>query len=292
MLFLVLCSKRFGAMCKTLFNFILYTFFILIPVVALGQNPDGDEFGMEQMGDEEEEEEEKIVESKIGLWNTKGYGALIDSTFLDTLHDYSHIYHPVYKNTITATFTGNYGNASLDNNFFNRNYLGNYFLSQSREPYILSHSELDYYNTTTPYTRLDFSQSENNETRFNVIHSRNITPFWNFTFRTNQEKSDGQYNNQESRNNFVTLYTHYDRDNWNVSGGFISSSVENEENGGIVADSLLSVGSSPEFWATNLAESQTKIGNTHYFANAEYRIGKWLENEDETETFRGSARVG
>ncbi len=279
-------------MCKVRLRFITYLFFILLPMVSLAQRngPEGREFGMEEQGEEDPDAlEKKEVESKIALWNLNAYGAFVDSTKLDTLHDYFHVYHPVYKNTITATFVGNYGNPALDNNFFNRNYTGNYFFAQSRDAYFLHPSKLDYYNTTTPYTRLDYSQSENksknNETRFNVIHSRNITPFWNFTFRTNQEKSDGQYNEQESKNNFVTLYTSYDKDNWKVYGGIISNSIENRENGGIKNDDLLWSGKEPEFWNTRLVDSQSKFGNTSYFTVGEYRIGKWISNEDETKTF-------
>lgn len=276
-------------MCKARYSFLAYLFFLFIPVFSMAQmpEPDSEGFGMEE--EEDSDLDLKIVESKIALWKMNGNGAFQDSTRLDTLHDYFHVFHPVYKNTLTATFVGNYGTPAIDNNFFNRNYSSNYFFGRTREDYFLFPSDIEYYNTTTPYTRLDFSQSENksknNETRFNVIHSRNITPYWNFTFRTNQEKSDGQYNNQESKNNFVTLYTSYNKDNWNVYGGFISTTVNNEENGGIKGDSLLDQGSSPEFWATNLIESQTKIGNTTYFGNAEYRIGKWVESEDDTDKF-------
>jgi hypothetical protein len=257
----------------------------------MAQLPDmeGEGIGMDEQ-EEEAESEKKIVESKIKMWNLNGYGAFQDSTKLDTLHDFFHVFHPVYKNndTYTATFVGNYGTPALDNNFFNRNYNGSYYLGRSREAYFLYPATIDFYNTTTPYTRLDFSQSENksknNETRFNVIHSRNISPFWNFTFRTNQEKSDGQYNAQEAKNNFVSLHTSYNRDNWNIHGGFISNTIQNQENGGIEGDSLLLKGAKPEFWGTNLINSRTKLSNINYFGTAEYRVGRWKVNEDETET--------
>lgn len=275
-------------MYRAAFSFITYFFLLLVPVVSLAQS-DEKEFGVERH-EEEMDSEKKIVESKIGLWNLSGFGAFLDSTKLDTLHDYSHIFHPVYKNSLTATFVGNYGTPAIDNNFFNRNYSSNYFFLQTREAYLLSPDKLDFYNTTTPYTRLDFSQSENksknNETRFNVIHTRNISPYWNFTFRTNQEKSDGQYNAQESKNSFVTLYTNYNKDNFNIYGGFLSNSIQNEENGGIKGDSLLVEGSTPEFWATNLINSQSKLSNTSYFANGEYQIGKWIENDTLPEVFK------
>ena len=68
-------------MCRTLFGLILFTSILIIPALSWAQIPDEEEFGMEQMGEEEEDDKEKIVESKIGMWNLKGNGAFLDSTF-------------------------------------------------------------------------------------------------------------------------------------------------------------------------------------------------------------------
>lgn len=272
-------------MFKARFGFITFLFIILLPFISGAQIDE--EFGMMENGTEEETEK-KEVDSKIQMWNLKGYGSFQDSTSLDTLHDYSHIYHPVFKNALTATYIGNYGGPGIDNNFFGRNYNTRFFFMQSREAYILTPQMVDYFNTTTPYTRMDFSQSENksknNETRFNVIHSQNVNPYLNFTFITRQEKSDGQYNYQEARNNYVGLYSSYTKDNLNIHGGAISNSVKNQENGGIVTDSLLHGGEPPDFWSTNLTNSQSKLGYTSYYTTAEYKLGKWLESSNETET--------
>lgn len=269
-------------MYKAGFSFIALLVFILIPIFSLAQI---DEEGFDLEAEEAEEDTKKEeIPPGVRMWYLTGEGAFQDSTKLDTLQDYFHIYHPVYKDIITATFLGNYGNPAIDNNYFGRDYNSSYFFMQSREAYLYSPSELEYYNTRTPYTRFDFSQSENksknNETRFDVIHSQNISPYWNFAFRTNMEKSQGQYVSQDSKNKMVALYTSYNKDNWNVYGGFLYSSVQNEENGGLVADSLLNEDRDPEYWAVNLTESESKLSNTSYFMNAEYRLGKRIEYED------------
>ncbi len=274
---------NFNPMYKTVYTFLVCVWLVLAASVSFAQEFEGkdNDFGLEE--GEEEEAEQKVVESKIALWKLSGYSAFVDSMELDTTQDYKHIYHPLFKNALTATYVGNYSTPGMDNNFFNRNYSTSYYFAQTREAYYYSPDRLEFYNTTTPYTLLDFSQSENksknNETRFNVIHSRNINPFWNFTFKTRQEKSAGQYNAQESKNSATTLYTTYNRDNWNVYGGFLSNKIENGENGGIVSDSLLENGSTPNFWATRLVESQSNFGYTSYFGTGEYRIGKWTEND-------------
>ena len=272
-------------------RYFLLTVLVLsvLPIMVMAQLR-----GIDTQDEQEQEEHQspvKEVPSKIKLWYLKGYGAFKDSTVLDTLHDYKHIYHPVFKNAISATYTGNYGNPGMTNNFFQRGNQTNYFFLQSRQDYLLTPGKIKYMNTTTPYTRFDYSQSENksrnNETRFDVVHSQNVTPFWNWTFRTNQEKSDGQYSAQDAKDNFVALNTSYNRDQWNVYGGFISNALQNSENGGLTSDTLLFSGQEAEYWPTNLSETRSKFNSINYYTNAEYRIGKYdFDPVDSVDVFR------
>jgi len=41
------------------------------------------------------------------------------------------------------------------------------------------------------------------------LHTQNVSPYWNFTFRYDQARSVGQYKNQDAKNNFVTLDSSY-----------------------------------------------------------------------------------
>lgn len=252
-------------------------------LVAQTDRPDGGMDGNEESGHQKKDKE---IEPQIKLWYLKGYGAFVDSTKLDTLQDYFHVYHPLYKKdkVLTAGYLGNYGLAGQDNNFFNREYGTHYFFAQSRDAYILSPSKLKYYNTRTPYTLLDYSQSEskssNYEIRFNVLHTRNINPWWNFTFRIDLAKSEGQYLYQDSKNNSVALYTTYAKDKWKMEAGFITNSMSNTDNGGITADSLLSDPEDAEYWNVNLVESSSEFSSSFFFANGEYRFGKYIETKD------------
>lgn len=278
--------------------FIIFIFSVFFSFSVCGQktlNMSGNSSKSDNEGEHghghEHNKDEDAKESRIRVWKINGNGALTDSTHLDTLQNYQHIYHPVFKDAVSATYLGNYGCPGMNNDFFKRGNRTNYFFLQSRQDYILTPGKIEYLNTTTPYTRLDYSQSEkkssNNETRLNVIHSRNINPFWNFTFRTNQEKSDGQYSSQDARDNFVALTTSYSRDNWNVYGGFISNTLKNNENGGLTADSVIHNGEDPEYWNVNLSECKTKISALSLYGTAEYRMGRYDFNPaDSTDVFR------
>ncbi len=241
-----------------------------------------------RQGDTEDAESkapEKVVDPKIELWYLKDYGALLDSTDLDTLQDYYHLYNPVFRNTITASYLGNYGLPYQNNDFFGRESTMDFFFSRSREAYLLTPEKLKFYNTRTPYTLLDYTQSENknrkNETRFNVLHSQNVSPYLNFTFRYDQGRSDGQYNYQDSKNSLVSVYSNYNKDELKIHAGFIANSIQNSENGGLENDSSIFNGLDTEYLNVKLNSTSSKFSNTYFFATGEYRFGKFIKVQRE-----------
>lgn len=271
---------------KSVIN-ILFFIGLLIPGIALCQGrpqvrgTDGSQNIPEMQNQGRNDASQKQIEPKIELWYLDGYGAFKDSAKMDTLLDYYHIYHPVFKNTLTASYVGNYATPYLDNNFFKRDSKIDFYFLRSREAYLLTPQSVKYYNTRTPYTLLDFSQSEHrtrkNETRFNVLHTQNVNPWWNFTFRYDQARSAGQYKNQETKNNFVTLYSSYNKDRLRVHGGFISNSILNSENGGLKKDANLLEEPDTDFLDVNLTAVRSEFANSFFYATGEYRIGRFNE---------------
>jgi len=225
------------------------------------------------------------IEPLIKKWELEGFGAFEDSIKLDTMLDYFHIYNPVYEDAITATYVGNYGTPYLNNNFFKRDQGIDFLFLQTRAAYLLTPEKIEYYNTRTPYTMLDFSQSEHrtrkNETRFNVLHSQNINPYLNFTFRYDQARSAGQYKNQDSKNNFVTLYSNYNKDKLRIHAGFITNSIQNSENGGLENDSLIFSDDDTDLLNVNLTSTRSEFGSNYFFATGEYRLGKYVDTGEE-----------
>jgi hypothetical protein len=249
-----------------------------------------EEFDVDKEGTEKEDTKEIEIYPFVGSWKISEYGAFQDSTTLDTLIDNFQIYHPVFSNSITSSYVGNYGTPALNNDFFDRNFNVDFFFLKSREAYLLTPGNIQYYNTRTPYTRLDYGQTGNksveNETRFNVFHSQNVNPFLNFTLRINFAKSSGQYNAQESKNNFITLYSSYTKNNLSIYSGILTNAVQNNENGGLTGDSLLTNGTDKDFLNVNLNSSKSFFKSTYYYVNGEYRFGKVIETEEDSALFR------
>ena len=239
--------------------------------------------------------DEKKIDPVIKLWHLAGYGAFKDSVKLDTLQDHFHIYHPVFKDVISAAYIGNYATPYQNNDFFGRESDIDFIFLRSREAYLLTPGKLKYYNTRTPYTLLDFTQSENrsrkNETRFNVLHTQNINPYLNFAFRFDQARSMGQYKNQAANNNSVSLYSNFNKDELNIHGGFISSSIKNNENGGLTEDQLIFDEDDSDFLNVNLVSSRSGFGSTYIFTTGEYKFGSYIIPDPENEADNDSVEV-
>jgi hypothetical protein len=271
---------------KFILTVLLLTF--LVPFFSYSQVYE--EFEVDKEGAEKEEKKESKINPYVGSWKLSEYAAFQDSVALDTLLDNFQNYHPVFINSLTSSYLGNYGTPGLNNDFFDRKSNVDFFFFKSREAYLLTPENLKYYNTRTPYTRLDFGQSENkavkNETRFNVFHSQNVNPYLNFTLRMNMAKSAGQYNAQESKNSFITLYSSYTRENLSIYSGFIANAVKNNENGGLTDDELLFNGAETELLNVNLNSSKSTFSGSYYYVNGEYRFGKIIETEEDSALFR------
>ncbi len=255
-------------------KFIASVFFLSISLWSHSQNnplikTPGD--GPDAIG-----KKEKNVVPRVKTWQISKYGSSTDTVRIDTLLDYFHNYHPAYQKSISNTNTGNYGGALLTNDFFKRSYNTGFYLLRTHDPYLLTPQQIKYYNTTTPYTLLDFSQSENksrsNETRLDVVHSQNINPRLNVTFRYDQAKSEGQYNFQAARNNAITLYSSYSGDKLTVSGGFLFNRIVNQENGGMANDDDL-LGTETKYVQMRLTDARSDFKSNYFFAGASYTLG-------------------
>ena len=287
-------SSLFIILCLISLRQVIFYKYILVIIVASvtwlssGQvRPAFDTVGEEQ--EEPAEIPKKKIASRVVSWNVKNEGAFVDSLIIDTVYHHYHNYHPVYKNSITNTYTGNYGGAYLNNDFSLRNYGTGFYFARTHDAYLLTPERIEFYNTTTPYTMLDYSQSENknrqNETRFNVLHSQNVNQNLNLTFRFDQAKSDGQYNYQESRNNSISLYSSYNSERVNAYAGFISNRIRNSESGGMADDNQLLQIEKSEYITMLLTDAKSEIKNSYLFATGEYLIGSGPE-PDEEEKFR------
>ncbi|HZL10521.1 MAG TPA: putative porin [Prolixibacteraceae bacterium] len=247
-----------------------------------GKNGDADS---KSASNESPEKNKPKIPSVIKAWEIHEQGSLIQKSEIDTALGFFQIYQPIYQNSISNTFTGNNGGAYISNNFFKRTYNSDFYFSRSFDAYWLAPSQIKYYNTTTPYSLLDYTQSENrsskNETRFNVFFSQNVNKKLNFEIIYNQTRSTGQYLSQENKFHNIALVSSYNSNNFLSHSNIIFNRLEGQENGGL--DTLANGQTQPiigtektENFTVRMDDATNKLQNNTIFTTNEYRLGKTI----------------
>jgi hypothetical protein len=243
---------------------------------------------------QDKELERKSVPSIIRTWKLTDFGANIEETELDTSLNFFQVYDPAFQRSFSNTFTGNLGGAYLSNDFFNRDPYSDFYLYQSFDAYARFPEAVRYFNTTTPYTLLDYSQSENknvrNESRFNVFHSQSANSKFNFAFLYDQARSAGQYQLQETKFHTIGLLTTYISDRFNSHFNILFNRHEAQENGGLQPDQDLEEYKETETYLVNLSAARSRLQNNTVSLINEYKLGKTekatTEKGEEYEFFR------
>lgn len=236
--------------------------------------------------DEHEHHKNDSVISIISAWRISHDGARIVPVELDTaLRDF-HLYDPVYRHNILPASTGNIGGYYQYADFFKRKYDNDFYLSRNVEGYMKTSSNLQYLNTTTPYSTLTYVQNLNKNVRpevlFNIDHSQNVNPDFGFRFQLDTDNSTGFYQSQESKLNSMALYTTYLTDKFNSHAAFIANRHRTQENGGLQADQVgLNHYEETETYLVNMTNADSEVKNRTFSTVNEYKLGKTEEVEDE-----------
>ena len=226
------------------------------------------------------EKKKPKIPSVIKTWEVHEQGSLIQKSELDTALIFYHNYMPFNKKSISSTFTGNNGGAYISNDFFKRDFNSDFYFAHSFDAYWLTPSQINYFNTTTPYSTLDYSQSENrmtkNETRFNVFLSQNVNKRLNFELIFNQTRSQGQYVKQETKFHSIALVSSYKSDNFLSHSNIIFNRLQGQENGGIDSGQPFS-STKTEDLTVQMEDATGKLQNNNIYTTNEYRVGKTIE---------------
>lgn len=108
--------------------------------------------------------------------------------------------------------------------------------------YRLTLDSLRFYNTTRPYSAFSFMLGSKSEQNVEIIHTQNITPQWNFSTQLRYYSSAGFYKTQKTSSISGTVTSNYQSKNkrYYLATGFVYNRHKQDENGGIIYDTLLS----------------------------------------------------
>lgn len=291
----------FNYLCGHMFRKTIYIVFTLLLIVfqanaqiRQGGNSMNSQTGSQSNGnpdsengknaDKEKKKDKPKIPSIIKTWSIADQGALIRTSELDTALAFYHNYLPFNQTSISNTFTGNNGGAYISNDFFKRTYNSDFYFTRSFDAYFLTPAQIQYFNTTTPYSMLDYSQSDNkslhNETRFNVFVSQNVNKKLNFGFIYNQTRSQGQYLYQTNRFHNIGIFSSYLSDRFVSHSNIIFNRLSGQENGGLESGQALISATKTENFSVKLDDATSSLLNNNLFTVNEYRVGKTVESTD------------
>ena len=215
---------------------------------------------------------EVTVKSVIRAWTLENQSSLLKPVVLDTVFEYFHNYTPIYKQNISNTYLGYLGAPYISNLFFDRLNCSDYYFQRSFQAYRQTQDKVKYYNTTTPYSALTYTQGTVEQT-FSAGYSQNIDSVTNIGFRFNVLKNVGQYKNAEANHRNLNVFFSRNSQRYNGYFSFITGTDRSQENGGIT-DSIVSVKYTPSSLPVNLNNPVSPTIKTFsLFTSHEYLLG-------------------
>ena len=153
-------------------------------------------------------------------------------------------YSPLLQPKDPKIYLGNLGTAERDLLFNPPKTIGFDVGLHTLDPYMLSPQDLQYYRARVPYTLLSLFTGGTTEQVFKVLHTQNISPYWNVGFNLNFVGSKGFYSYQSLGQNVSDLnaavFTWHESKNkrYNLLANLVFNNIKAPETGSILNDSL------------------------------------------------------
>lgn len=197
-----------------------------------------------------------------------------DTVSVDTLFRFTHLVYPYQNSFETYTYTGNLGGPVMYDHFFSRVEGNDFLFAKHYSAYSTSISETHQFNVRSPLTRLFYSTGGGNseaEQVVDALHTQNLGKHFNFGILYNFYGTKGNYENQETRNNIISLFANYYKGNFSGQIAFANKVYNNEENGG-VTDTRLITDTIVEFIPTRLSTASSVLRELSFSTNIGYTI--------------------
>ena len=149
-----------------------------------------------------------------------------------------------------------------------------------------------FYKTNRPYTQLSYQLASGKEQMIKALHTQNPRPNWNFGFDYRLISAPGFFVTQNTNHKSYRIFSNYQgkKKRYAAYLVLVGNTIKNSENGGIIADSLLSVPSkkarysikvnlgNANLYQPNPFNTSVSTGNIYkdltFFLRQTYDIGK------------------
>jgi len=170
--------------------------------------------------------EDSITISFRYLDSTKSYK--LDSTVTDFTRRF-----PLPATYINLGNTGNAARSLLFSPNFNAGFDPGF---HAFDVYKWKMNDVRFFNTTRPYSELNYMLGSRVEQMISLLHTQNIKPNWNFLFQYRLINSPGFFQNQKTNHNNYLLSSKYQSKNLRYHNYFVllGNKLQSAENGGII----------------------------------------------------------
>lgn len=185
------------------------------------------------------------------------------------------------------TTTGNLGGEGLNEIWFERQPVSDFFFRDALSHWILTEDKMKFYNTRIPMTLLSFNTGGSKETtqdRLKAIFSGNINKRAQVGANLDYLYSKGSYAAQSTKDLTWGLSGSYMGDRFEFQGYYNHYNLLNKENGGITDDLYITdpaklqggVSSiNSRLIPTNLSNAHTRYIGGQLYVNSRYKVGYW-----------------
>lgn len=153
---------------------------------------------------------------------------LLDSTIDDFVKRY-----PI---PATSIYLGNTGNATKSLLFSPKMQAGFDAGFHAFDNYILQADSVKFYNTTRPYSEINYQLASRAEQIIDLVHTQNIKPDWNVAVRYRLINAPGFFKSQKTNHNNYLFNSLFASHNRRYKNYFIimGNSIQSGENGGMI----------------------------------------------------------
>jgi hypothetical protein len=201
-----------------------------------------------------------------------------------------------FQNSVPRSNLGNIGLAF--NDFIYQPFLpdlGFRYYKNNFQRYFYSPFNLAFYNTKSPYTDLFYQLGTQKEQDFKGTFSYNIKENWNVTVNYFHIRSKGFYPQQTTNDNFISASSYYRSKNnrYHLLVGVMFNSVKNQENGGVVSDSVFEshLCDSKNILPVNLSSANIFSLNENILVDQYFYFGEMLKDSLAEKLVNPSARL-
>lgn len=232
---------------------------------------------------------DKTVKTVIRSWQLPLPTQLADTTGIDTSMVNLPMHTPLDDYSISNVFNANFISPAQSRIYFDRQEMVEDLFGRQYEPYLKTGHNVQFYNTTVPYSKIAYKRgftTYHEENEINFLFTANLTKRLNLGTEINYLSGAGHYQNQQGKLFNGSVWTSYHGDHYGLEAAVTWNSLKNFENGGLRDTADINSTLRPEDMPTRI-HAMSGYKYTTALLHHYYHLCKTHETHDTIEVMNG-----